>query len=320
MAPMQVAQSQTASQGSCEVFVYLTLEASVLKVEMTKPTIDEKFKYDSSSPGKLEIEFEATVTPDTVETRAFLAGKVKFEVDAIGASVLSWDNPGGIGVYNSGAFKNKATFTGLPANNSDFGEKKVRMKVTDCSSCDSERPIKSFYTAITANHPGGVATDPNWFYYYKDEEGGTDYTYDPTLSTSQSTPSVPNSIRIANNAYSGSYYIQTSIVGGQRKASGVSSTITYWKYFSGVVVHERFHVSNGANHGAILDPDADDLKTSVETGTVSSDPNDKYSIDGGVFGSSVWDDECWAGGPIEKSGIDAADITKDWAQPGSQWP
>ena len=34
MAPMQVAQSQTASQGSCEVFVYLTLEASVLSVDL----------------------------------------------------------------------------------------------------------------------------------------------------------------------------------------------------------------------------------------------------------------------------------------------
>ena len=33
MPPMQVAQSQTASQGSFEVFVYLAVEASVLKVE-----------------------------------------------------------------------------------------------------------------------------------------------------------------------------------------------------------------------------------------------------------------------------------------------
>ena len=41
MAPMQVAQSQTASQGSCEVFVYLTLEASVLKVDMEEVISDQ---------------------------------------------------------------------------------------------------------------------------------------------------------------------------------------------------------------------------------------------------------------------------------------
>ena len=317
---MQAARTQTESLDPFEVFVYPAVEASILKVELTNPTVDEKYKFDSSSPGTLEVEYVAAVTPDTPETRSFLAGKVFFEVDAVGSSILTWDNPGGVGVYNAGAFRNKATFTGLPANNSDFGVKNVRLKVTGLAGCDSQRQIKVFYTATAANHPGGVATDPNWFYYYKAEEGGTDYTYDPSLSTSQSTPSVPNSIRIAANAYSGSFYIQTSIVGGQRKASGVSSTIQYWKYFSGVVVHERFHVSNGANHGPTLDPDDDDLISSFETGTVSSAPNDKYSIDGGVFGNSVWDDECWAGGPVEKTGIDSADVDKDWAYPGSQWP
>lgn len=78
-----------------------------------------------------------------------------------------------------------------------------------------------------------------------------------------------------------------------------------------MIVHERFHFINGWNHGPTLDPDADDLTTSVETGTVSSDPNNKYSIDDGTFGNTMWDDECWAGGPIEKSGIDGADVGKD---------
>lgn len=295
------------------------VEVNVMKVEMVSPTVDNKVKFDGSSSGKLEVTFEATATPDTADTRAYMAGRIRFEIDAIGSSSLAWDNPNGIGVYSGGKFKAKATFTGMPQKNSDFGDTEVRLRVNGCPSQDKNRNIKIFYTATASNHPGG-GTDPNWFYYYKNQEGGSDYSYDGSLSTSESTPGSTNSIKIANNAYTGGSYIITSITGGKRRASGTSGTIKYWKYFSGVIPHERFHVSNGAGHGPTLDPDADDLVTTVETATVKSDPADKYSIDNGVFGRKVWDDECWAGGPIEKAGIDSADITVDWAAPGSQWP
>jgi hypothetical protein len=32
------------------------------------------------------------------------------------------------------------------------------------------------------------------------------------------------------------------------------------------------------------------------------------------------DREVYAGGPVEEAGINSADTTQDWAQPGTNWP
>ena len=79
---MQVAQSQTASQGSCEVFVYLAVEASVLKVEsVTVDSSDSNSYYLVESnevdhigtvKGSGNVILRATISPDTPETRALI--------------------------------------------------------------------------------------------------------------------------------------------------------------------------------------------------------------------------------------------------------
>lgn len=62
---------------------------------------------------------------------------------------------------------------------------------------------QKYYSATTSENP---TDDPNWFYYYKNYEGNTDYVYDGTLGTSESLSGVPGSIKIANNAHTGGWY------------------------------------------------------------------------------------------------------------------
>ena len=61
--------------------------------------------------------------------------------------------------------------TGLPANNSDFGEKSAEFYLLDPDDVSRRvfdiynAPVSVFYPAGATNHPGG--TTPNWYYYYK---------------------------------------------------------------------------------------------------------------------------------------------------------
>jgi hypothetical protein len=226
-----------------------------------------------------------------------------------------------VAVYSGGAFKVKAIFEGLPTNNSDFGEKEVRMIVDGCASQDDMYDIKVFYTATATNHPGGTATDPNWFYYYMQNAGGGAYTYDISLSTSQSGSGYgEGTIRIADNAYAGGTYLQTSIVSGQLTYTGQSPTFQYYAHFIGVLEHERQHANNQLQvPGPPSDPDSDLMTSSYETATSSTDPLDQCSAVGYSACTPFTDQEVYAGGPIEEAAILGADTTNDWASPGTNW-
>jgi hypothetical protein len=84
-----------------------------------------------------------------------------------------------------------------------------------------------------------------------------------------------------------------------------------------VLAHERHHANNETTAGPPTDSDGDLLAGTYETATTQTDPNDKYSARGVLIGST-WDDgEVYAGGPIEQQGIQNADTSHDWANPGT---
>ncbi|WP_221391056.1 hypothetical protein [Dyadobacter sp. NIV53] len=141
-----------------EVTVY------VAEVKLISPLSNVKVRFNTVSPGKLDIEFQATVSPNIDVVRNHFAGKIKFEIGAIGTSALTWDQPGGIAVYSGTSFKAKATYTGLPNNNSDFGEKTLKMVIQDCNSMDITNKNKVFFTKDATNNTLGI--EPNWFYYW----------------------------------------------------------------------------------------------------------------------------------------------------------
>jgi hypothetical protein len=84
-----------------------------------------------------------------------------------------------------------------------------------------------------------------------------------------------------------------------------------YKYFYGVVQHERQHALNETP--GVNDPDGDDLSSPFETSTSKTDPNNKFSADAM---NNISDDEVYAGGPVEEAAIKAANTSKDWANPG----
>ncbi|MDP0494657.1 MAG: hypothetical protein Q7Q73_00485 [Verrucomicrobiota bacterium JB024] len=123
-----------------------------------------EFTFSAANPGVLTIPFQASVSgPLTAQQ---ISSLVTFTVENIGQAP-TWDsaNPGGLASVQNGSLTAKATFTGLPANNTDFGTKTVSVKLG--SQVAEEAEIEVFFRRDEKNHPGpknGIT--PNWLYYW----------------------------------------------------------------------------------------------------------------------------------------------------------
>jgi hypothetical protein len=274
-----------------------------------------EFTFSPASPGVLTLKLKARVTPSGIANQ--IKDQVHFTVDGIGASTMAWATatPGGKPTSSGDDLLATVTFTGLPASYSDFASKKAA--VCFSGNKQDEESYEVFYPATIANHPGGTSTDPNWFFYYKQNAGGGSYTYTSVGRSSSTSAGGDSSVKIGNEAYAGDQYITTQVSGGQLEATGWSSESKYYANFLGVLAHERHHANNETTAGPPIDSDGDFLAGAYETSTTQTDPNDKYSARGVLIGSS-WDDgEVYAGGPIEQTGIQNANTSQDWANPGT---
>ncbi|NLL82774.1 MAG: hypothetical protein GX230_00860 [Lentisphaerae bacterium] len=83
-----------------------------------------EFTFSAVSSGVLTLKLKAHVTPSGIADQ--IKGQVHFTVDGIGTSTLAWNtsNLGGKPTASGDNLLATVTFTGLPANNSDFGAKK----------------------------------------------------------------------------------------------------------------------------------------------------------------------------------------------------
>lgn len=279
------------------------------------PTCNEFF-FDSSTNGVLGMRLMAEVQPLEIR-QYFNVGDVSFTIDSVGNAAPSYSasrwSPEPDVVWRRYILCD-ATIIGLPANNSDFGLKTARMYYK--GSLVAENNYEVFYTATANNHPSCTLclNCPNWFYYYKQASGGGSYTYDSSLSTSQSISGGGEStIRIANNAYSGGCYYKTIYDMGLLKVTGISSINKYYPHFCGVIAHERQHANNECYPASIYtDSDMDYLKNDYELYTSHTKPN---KWDSAL--SQTSDAEAYANGPVEQLAIQSADSSKDWAFPGS---
>ena len=126
------------------------------KREMTLDIIpqDDQFVFDGNSPGVLEMEFEARVTPSEYEQQ------VQWIIPEIDGSTCVLDPASAQGG------KIKVTYKGLPDDNGQFGLKTIQavVSVGGCRAEDS-RQVKVFYPRDARNNPDGRY--PNWFYYWK---------------------------------------------------------------------------------------------------------------------------------------------------------
>lgn len=134
-----------------------------------------EYTYSAASPGVLTVTLRARVDPPG---RVGIAKpRVKFTVDAIPGSTLTWDGAGdGSATSISGdLLVSVATFTTLPASNADFGSKTARL-FKDGGEVDT-RSYEVFFPRDATNHPGGNPAAPNWFHYWSPLVGVPNLTY-----------------------------------------------------------------------------------------------------------------------------------------------
>lgn len=238
-----------------------TVKVYVVQVELVTPKGDpvgapvdsgdgqNEFTFNNASPGVLTINFKAKVTPNTVDLNK-VKDKVFFTVANVGGSP-TWDaaNPGGKSSISGTDLVAKANFSGLPANNTDFGTKKVELKF-DGNIIESPN-IEVFFNRDATNHPGGQAGSPNWFQYWGSISGVANLIYGGAGSGQfgevrgmlyWSYTAVPEKINV--------YMMDASRTEG--KSYGVG------KFFSGIdrfmctSVHERKHTVQIANADTLV--------------------------------------------------------------------
>ena len=134
----------------------------------------------------LSYEVQVRISPNTPEVRSILGPKLSIDAQSIGTSTRTWSKTfaagsgsGGL-TYDSGrqVWVTTLTYTGLPANNSDFGKK--YLSVTSYGRSNAILPrnfmvlqnqdFEAFFPRDATNNPGGTAE--NWFYYWNQTAAG----------------------------------------------------------------------------------------------------------------------------------------------------
>lgn len=92
--------------------------------------------------------------------------KLRWEISDAGATKAKWtvhvtgDDETGKGLNPH------AKYTGLPANNDDFGAKTITLTAPGINPGSSTQVMELFYQKTQKNHPGGHADWPNWMFYW----------------------------------------------------------------------------------------------------------------------------------------------------------
>jgi len=198
------------------------------------------------------------IKPDIADLRSMLEGKIKVQLSTIGTShdpmgpyltELSWDHSypddltAGCPAYDSGStlWVATATFTRLPQNNSDFGEKTASFTVFKPTGGilfePKEVKYEVFFPRGASNNPGGSV--PNWYYYWSQVYSATDMHYVAAANFGRV-------LAMTNWSYTVAQDKDRIEIGSGHPAAG--SQYTVGEYFSGIdcfvasVIHEEKHV------------------------------------------------------------------------------
>lgn len=288
------------------LFVSGPLHATVVSFELLNPTdtdennkVDDpataangfsgnEFVFNEEDTGVLTLPAEVKVLPDVEEVRALISDSVRFEIDAIGDSHaaggdtdLSWENDFGNfvgkGVYDAGKglWKATATVSGLPMNNSDFGDKAFTATLSNIGGASMEHAedVQIFYPRDADNHPGpdhvspnvgNVPDDfgagdagraPNWFHYWNQVIGGGNVFYHDDLNGIRGVAPAMRWWTIPLGFSKNEVWIEPTAAGnGVRRAGGMQATVTGIDFFANVVAHEERHTEQISEHDALLGP------------------------------------------------------------------
>ena len=279
-----------------------------------------EFTYNRAMPGVLTMQLRASFLNIEERPEEFQQ-KFRFDIDQIVDSQMEWGpgNPGGQPTFAGSELRATVTFTNLPSNNSDFGLKTTRVLFDD--EVAAEASFEVFYSGTARNHfdVENNPNFPNWFIYYRQNFGGGEYRYFPARQSQSFAGGGDDLIEIGNDAYEflGNSYSNTSIENGlltlQKRDAGATS---YYRSFVGIVTHERHHANN-ETRDRVIDTDGDQLPSDFERNTSRTDPADPFSAGGESVGFN--DGEVYANGPVERTAIEGADVSQDWANPGTNY-
>lgn len=322
--------------------VSVKLNVYILPVEFITPAGDpaaspqdgavdgqNEFTFDNASPGKFTINLKAKVTGAS-GLSSEIQNKFVYEVDSIGSSTLTWDDPSNPGQANFSGDDMTATvdFEGLPNNNSDFGanNKKKKARIKFDGTLVVEQEFEVFFLKNATNHPSSSSSDlvwPNWYYYWKQSSAN----FGTHQWNSKNSDSYTDNIGgLGWKCFIGQ--ASSEPVGAWDEANGIDT-------FANVCRHEDKHKNqmsamwgNFSSRDPLLDQDenvGDYLKDQQEANLIPGHSYDKlkkatypdtFNYDPGNTG--LWNDNedyCMRQQPAWTKG----DANKeDWSNPGMQ--
>ncbi|MDF7809534.1 hypothetical protein P4E94_19005 [Pontiellaceae bacterium B12219] len=305
-------------------------KAHVIKMEMITPAGDpvnapvqsgdgqNEFTYSSAATGVLTLNLKAKVLPTGIADK--VVDNCQFSVGSIGSSALTWDasNPSGKPTTNGDYLEATATYTGLPSNNSDFGNKKASIYFTSFKLGEEDFEVFFDGSDNSLGNPGSSA--PNWFYYWK--------------QTSASAGSPLYGLQWAGLKWEGNqwvFYIGPADNDQYRPPAGGDNAgviIEGVDNFAWTVRHEHRHIQTSStwypnDYDGSLDPDGDWIPDSQEPSLGGTQMN---PINGGPFSPGVYDtdsdglrdDEDYTVATQQPWIVGSADVF-DWSNSGSQY-
>ncbi|MGH9900490.1 MAG: hypothetical protein ACRD68_01485, partial [Pyrinomonadaceae bacterium] len=128
---------------------------------------DNEFTFNRATPGVLAVPCEARITPNDPDATACVEPHLRWSIDAVGASALTWNTPSPADPAQGLGVNATATFTGLPNLNDEFGAKTVTLSIEGIGAV-ATTTIEVFWAKTATNHPDpGQGSTPNWFFYWK---------------------------------------------------------------------------------------------------------------------------------------------------------
>lgn len=272
---------------------------------ITVPEPNAVLAYKDGDPAVLEFTVEAKTDPYGL---APLLDELVWTFPEIPGSTLTTDPEDGRGQNV------KVRYEGLPAKNTDFGDKRIEAHLEASDLCDDPAPlpVRVFFSRAASNNPAGDT--PNWFYYWKQTRAsqghGDAIVYGGAYEglghfDGYVDPAEANHIYVADL---GPDFRDVNILTG-KWTEGID-------LFASVVLHEWTHLENYHDWW----PDGYDPAQDADRDHVRDDREAAYGLDPNVrdtFGLGMRDSEIPAY-LQENTWLSGSANSVDWANPGKQ--
>ena len=297
-----------------------------------------EFTYSAAAPGVLTIDTKILVKPTgtaglTGHDGVKFSDRCIYTLPTIAGSTFAWDaaNPGGKSTASGEHVIAKATYTTLPALNTEFGLKQAEFKCDSDTTVLPKADFEVFFMRDETNHPSDPtnSTWPNWMFYWMQTVSPLG-TPPPTFKYGASSFFTPGTTEITLSAGDAGTY--NAPYSSNNPLEGIDN-------FAWTVVHESQHYKDWVdlwannyvdwfnnkrgNAGPGDDKDGDRIPNSVEdaNGNGAYDAGDLYDWEDlntptpGRPAAIINDFEDW---DCQRHTGAKGDHTQDWSDPGMQ--